>query len=147
MEIMNSSADETIYAMSTAGAKAAIGVIRVSGPETEEVLQRICKGRKFEDRRATVAQIFDEHGHPLDRALVIRFVSPRSFTGEDMIEFHVTGGRAVVSGLLLALRSCPGTRLAEAGEFARRAFANGKLDLAEVEGLASVVEAETNAQL
>ena len=83
----------------------------------------------------------------LDRALVIRFFAPRSYTGEDMVEFQVTGSRAVLSGLLHALALCSQTRPAEAGEFARRAFENGKLDLVEVEGLASVLEAETEAQL
>jgi tRNA modification GTPase len=147
MITVKSSSIDTIYALSTAASKAAIGVIRVSGPGTEAILLRVCGHKTFENRRATVARIFDERGSSLDRALVIRFSSPRSFTGEDMIEFHVTGGRAVVSGILRALKSCPGTRPAEAGEFARRAFDNGKIDLAEVEGLASVVEAETNAEL
>ena len=138
---------DTIYAVSTAATKAAVAVVRVSGPGSEAVLRQICRRADFKDRRATLARIFDDQGNALDRALVIRFLSPRSFTGEDMIEFHVTGGRAVVSGLLRSLKSCPGARPAEAGEFARRAFENGKIDLAEIEGLASVVEAETSAQL
>ena len=139
--------DDTIYAVSTGGAKAAISVIRVSGPMTESVLFQICGRSAFKDRCATLSQIFDERGSLLDRAIIIRFCSPRSFTGEEMVEFQVTGGRAVISGLLRAIRACPGTRPADAGEFAKRAFLKGKLDLSEIEGLVGVVEAETSAQL
>ena len=139
--------DDTIYAVSTSGGKAAIAVIRVSGSRTDSILRQVCGRSAFKDRSATLAQIFDEHGSSLDRAVVIRFFSPRSYTGEDMVEFQVTGGRAVVSGLLRAIRACPGTRPADAGEFAKRAFFNGKVDLAEIEGLASIIDAETSAQL
>ncbi len=85
-------------------------------------------------------------GAPLDRALVVRFVAPRSFTGEEVVELHVTGGRAVPAALARALQALPGMRLAEPGEFAWRAFLNGKMDLSEAEGLADLVEAETEAQ-
>lgn len=82
----------------------------------------------------------------MDRALVLWFPGPQSFTGEDCAEFHVHGGPAVVSGVLQALGSVPGLRPAEAGEFTRRAFAHGKLSLTEVEGLADLIHAETEAQ-
>ena len=85
-------------------------------------------------------------GEPLDRALITRFQAPRSFTGEEMAEISVTGGRAVASACVKALALIPGLRLAEPGEFAWRAFMNGKIDLSEVEGLADLVEAETEAQ-
>ena len=85
-------------------------------------------------------------GETLDRALVVRFVAPRSFTGEEMAELQATGGRATVAGIVAALARLPGLRPAEAGEFAWRAFENGKLDLSEVEGLADLVDAETEAQ-
>ena len=87
-----------------------------------------------------------QSGEPLDRALITRFEAPRSFTGEEMAEISVTGGRAVVSAVLNALALIPGLRAAEPGEFAWRAFMNGKIDLSEVEGLADLVEAETEAQ-
>jgi len=89
----------------------------------------------------------DGDRNAIDRALAIRFLAPRSYTGEDMLEFQVTGGRAIVSAVLRAIARIPEARPAEAGEFARRAFTNGKLDLVEVEGLASVLDAETEAQL
>lgn len=138
---------DTIYALSTAVGKAAIAIIRVSGHATDAILEKVCKRVNFVDRRPTLARLFDSKGDVVDTALVIRFESPRTFTGEHMIEFHVTGGRAVVSSLLHTLGSCPGTRPAHAGEFARRAFENGKLDLTQVEGIAAAVEADTRAQL
>jgi len=104
-------------------------------------------GAHFADRVATLCALRDPAtGETLDRALVIRFVAPRSFTGEEMAELHVTGGRAVLAGVVGALAKTPGLRPAEPGEFAWRAFENGKLDLSEVEGLADLVEAETAAQ-
>ena len=87
-----------------------------------------------------------QSGEPLDRALITRFQAPRSFTGEEMAEISVTGGRAVVAAVVKALMLVPGLRLAEPGEFAWRAFMKGKIDLSEVEGLADLVEAETEAQ-
>ncbi len=86
------------------------------------------------------------NGPLLDRGLVLWFEDPASFTGEDMAELHVHGSRAVIRGVIDAVLTLPGTRLAEPGEFARRAFENGKLDLTEVEGLADLVNAETEAQ-
>lgn len=145
--MLRASADQTIYALSTSAMKAAIAVVRISGIDTDSVLRRICRRTDFTARRATLTSIFDEEGNLLDRALVIRFVAPHSFTGEEMVEFHTVGGRAVIAGLLRALGSCPGVRPAEAGEFAQRAFENGKIDLVEVEGLAAIVDSETKAQL
>ena len=111
------------------------------------MLQRLCPGVSFVARQATYAAIRDRTGAVIDKGLVVYFCHPRSFTGEDSVEFQVTGSAAVVKSVLRALGECPGTRPAEAGEFAYRAFVNGKLDLLEVESLASVVEAETEAQL
>jgi tRNA modification GTPase len=137
----------TIYAVSTGFGRSAVAVIRVSGPQCSAILERLCPNARFKDREATLVTLRDEDRNAIDRALAIRFVAPRSYTGEDMIELQITGGRAVVSKALRALARCQQTRPAEAGEFARRAFANGKLDLVEVEGLALVLEAETEAQL
>jgi len=99
------------------------------------------------NRVATLRTLHDPaSGDPLDRALVIRFEAPRSFTGESMVELHITGGRAVLNAIIAALAEIPGLRPAEAGEFAWRAFENGKLDLSQVEGLADLVDAQTEAQ-
>lgn len=139
-------AGETIAALSTAVGKAAVAVIRISGPETRFVLETIL-GRIPQARMATLASLRDpDSGEVLDRALVLWFPGPRSFSGEDMAEFHIHGGRGVVAAVLEMLTRRPGLRLAEAGEFTRRAFAAGKLDLSAVEGLADLIDAETEAQ-
>jgi len=110
-------------------------------------LRTIAPGAEFPDRRAVLRTLRRPgSGEPLDRALITRFEAPRSFTGEDMAEVSVTGGRAVTSAVAKALTLIPGLRLAEPGEFAWRAFVNGKIDLSEVEGLADLIEAETEAQ-
>ena len=139
--------DDTIYAVSSGIGRAAVAVVRVSGSEVDEVLRRLCNTTYFVARRATLKRIFDQHGMLLDKGIVVKFDAPKSYTGEPMVEFHITGGRAVTRGILDALAVCPGVRPADAGEFARRAFDNGKIDLTEVEGLIGVVEAETRAQL
>lgn len=138
---------DTIYALSSGLGKAAIAVIRVSGTQCADILRMLCPGIVFNDREAKLAMLRDEAQSPIDRAVVVRFFAPRSYTGEDMVEFQVTGSRAVLSALLNALALFPQTRPAEAGEFAKRAFENGKLDLVEIEGLALVLAAETSAQL
>ncbi len=138
---------DTIFAPASGGGRAAIAVLRLSGPACAAALEALAPGERFADRVATLRLLRDPVTfEPLDRALVIRFLAPRSFTGEEMAELHVTGGRAVVAGLVGALAKVPGLRPAEPGEFAWRAFENGKLDLSEVEGLADLVEAETAAQ-
>ncbi|HEY1781257.1 MAG TPA: tRNA uridine-5-carboxymethylaminomethyl(34) synthesis GTPase MnmE [Roseiarcus sp.] len=139
--------EDTIFAPASGAGRAAIAVVRLSGPGCEGALQAIAPGAAFPDRRATLRTLrHPQSGEPLDRALITRFQAPRSFTGEAMAEISVTGGRAVVSGLVKALLLVPGLRLAEPGEFAWRAFMKGKIDLSEVEGLADLVEAETEAQ-
>jgi tRNA modification GTPase len=138
---------DTIFAAASGAGRAAIAVIRVSGPGCPRALDALTAGARIVDRVATLRALRDPAtAETLDRALVLRFEAPRSFTGEEMAELHVTGGRAVVAGVLRALAQVPGLRPAEPGEFAWRAFENGKLDLSEVEGLADLVEAETAAQ-
>jgi tRNA modification GTPase len=138
---------DTIFAPASGGGRAAIAVLRLSGPACAAALAALAPGARFPDRVATLRLLRDPVSlEPLDRALVIRFLAPRSFTGEEMAELHVTGGRAVIAGVVGALAKVPGLRPAEPGEFAWRAFENGKLDLSEVEGLADLVEAETAAQ-
>jgi len=142
-----SSHRDTIYAAASGAGRAAIAVIRMSGPHTGQALEALAPGAPFADRVASLRALRDPAaGEALDRAIVIRFAAPRSFTGEEMAELQVTGGRAVVAGVLRALAGLTGLRPAEPGEFAWRAFENGKLDLSEVEGLANLVDAETAAQ-
>ena len=138
---------DTIFALASGAGRAAIAVVRVSGPLCAAALATLAPDKAFPDRVATLASLRDPaSGETLDRALVVRFVAPRSFTGEEMAELQATGGRATVAGIIAALARLPGLRPAEAGEFAWRAFENGKLDLSEVEGLADLVDAETEAQ-
>jgi tRNA modification GTPase len=138
---------DTIFAPASGAGRAAIAVLRISGPGCPETLQALASGGEFPDRRAVLRTLRHPHTHePLDRALITRFQAPRSFTGEEMAEVSVTGGRAVTSAVVRALALIPGLRPAEPGEFAWRAFVNGKIDLSEVEGLADLVEAETEAQ-
>ncbi len=138
---------DTIFALASGAGRAAIAALRLSGPACASALAALAPGARFPDRVATLRLLRDPAtGEPLDRALVVRFLAPRSFTGEEMAELHVTGGRAVIAGVVGALAKIPGLRPAEPGEFAWRAFENGKLDLSEVEGIADLVEAETAAQ-
>ncbi|XP_015344729.1 tRNA modification GTPase GTPBP3, mitochondrial isoform X2 [Marmota marmota marmota] len=138
----------TIFALSSGQGRCGIAVIRTSGPASSHALRSLTAPRDLPPARsASLRLLSDPHtGEPLDRALVLWFPGPQSFTGEDCVEFHVHGGPAVVSGVLQALGSVPGLRPAEAGEFTRRAFAHGKLSLTEVEGLADLIHAETEAQ-
>jgi tRNA modification GTPase len=138
---------DTIFAPASGAGRAAIAVLRISGPGCSEALEALASGGDFPDRRAVLRTLRHPHTHaPLDRALITRFQAPRSFTGEEMAEVSVTGGRAVTSAVVRALAIIPGLRPAEPGEFAWRAFVNGKIDLSEVEGIADLVEAETEAQ-
>jgi tRNA modification GTPase len=138
---------DTIFAPASGAGRAAIAVLRISGPRCSETLETIAPGAEFPDRCAVLRTLrHPQLLEPLDRALITRFQAPRSFTGEEMAEISVTGGRAVTSALVRALALIPGLRPAEPGEFAWRAFVNGKIDLSEVEGLADLVEAETEAQ-
>jgi tRNA modification GTPase len=135
---------DTIFAPATAAGRAAVAVVRVSGPQAETAVRRLA-GDLPEPRRASLQRLYDAEGVELDRALVLWFPGPASYTGEDCAEFHVHGGAAVVGALSEALAAI-GLRLAEPGEFTRRAFENGKLDLAQAEGVADLVDAETEAQ-
>lgn len=134
----------TIYAPATAAGRAAVAVVRLSGPRTKEAVRAVA-GAAPPARRASVRTLRDRDGREIDHALVLMFHGPASYTGEDAAEFHVHGGPAVVSALLEALHQL-GLRLAAPGEFTRRAFENGKLDLAQAEGVADLIDAETDAQ-
>ena len=137
---------DTIFALATSAGRAAVAIIRISGPCARTALEALA-GACPVPRRATLASLRDPRdAHLLDRALLLWFPAPASFTGEDCAEVQVHGGRAVVAAVLSALAALPGCRLAEAGEFTRRALLNDKLDLAAVEGLADLIDAQTEAQ-
>ncbi|HYI40243.1 MAG TPA: tRNA uridine-5-carboxymethylaminomethyl(34) synthesis GTPase MnmE [Allosphingosinicella sp.] len=135
---------DTIFALSSGSPPAALAVVRISGPSSSSALKALA-GRLPPPRVATLANL-DWRGERLDRALVLRFLGPNSATGEDVAELHLHGGRAVVAAVLEALAGQEGLRAAEPGEFTRRAFENGRIDLAEAEGLADLLSAETEAQ-
>lgn len=134
---------DTVFALATPAGRGAIAIIRLSGPATDEVLASL--GAPGLTPRMASLRSLTHAGHTLDQALVLRFPAPNSYTGEDAAELHLHGGRAVVeavSGALIAL----GLRPAEPGEFTRRAFENGRMDLAQAEAVADLIDAETGAQ-
>ena len=137
---------DSIFALATAPGRAGVAMMRVSGPAAGAALQALARRPLPSPRRATLARLYAESGEPLDEALLLWFPAPASYTGEDVAELHLHGGRAVVAGVAEALARLPGLRPAEAGEFTRRAFDNGRLDLTAVEGLADLIAAETAAQ-
>ena len=137
---------DTIFALSSGRPPAAIAVIRMSGPRAADALQKLI-GRLPRPRQATLARVRNPaDGEIIDEALALWFPAPGSETGEDVAELQVHGGRAVIAATLRALGGIAGLRPAEAGEFTRRAFENGRMDLTAVEGLADLVAAETDAQ-
>ena len=135
----------TIFALSSGRPPAAIGVVRISGPQAAAALRALI-GRMPEPRKAALVRVRDRGGEVIDEALALWFPAPHSETGEDVAELQLHGGHAVIAAMLDALGAVEGCRLAEAGEFTRRAFENGKLDLTAVEGLADLIAAETSAQ-
>jgi tRNA modification GTPase len=139
-------AEPTIFALSSGHGRAGVAVIRISGPQAGPVLDRMAAPRPRPRYAAFRRLRHPDTGEVLDQALVLWFPGPASETGQDMAELQVHGGRAVIQGVLAGLASVPGCRLAEPGEFARRAFENAKLDLTGVEGLADLIDAETAAQ-
>jgi len=137
---------DTIFALSSGRPPAAVSVIRISGPQAHSAAAAIAGGLP-EARTAAVRELRDpDTGDRLDQALVLRFDAPASSTGEDIVEYQCHGGRAVVDAVLAALGRIEGLRAAQPGEFTRRAFENGRIDLTEAEGLADLIEAETESQ-
>lgn len=137
---------DTIYALSSGGLPSGVAVFRLSGPSAREVMLSIA-GLVPKPRLATLRTFVDpENNMVMDKGLVLFFEGPNSFTGEDCVEFHLHGGRAVVSAFLELLSRFDKCRLAEAGEFSKRAFENGKFDLTEIEGLSDLLAAESERQ-
>ncbi len=136
--------NDAIFALATAPGRGAVAVVRLSGPGAGEAVDRLC-GKRPGPRRASLRRLTGVDGERIDDALVLWLPGPASYTGEDSAEFHVHGGAAVVDALTGALSGL-GLRLAEPGEFTRRAFENGKLDLAQAEAVADLVDAESQAQ-
>ena len=135
---------DTIFALSSGSPPAAVALVRISGPRADSALESLA-GMLPGPRTASLVAL-SAAGEPLDRAIVLRFPGPGSATGEDVVELHLHGGRAVVAAVLAALADIDGLRPAEPGEFTRRAFENGRIDLAEAEGLADLLAAETQSQ-
>lgn len=139
------SLDQTIFALSSGRAPSAIAIIRLSGPQTRASVERLC-GKLLAPRLAQFVTLRNLDGSALDESVALWFPGPHSATGEDVAEFHVHGGRAVIAAMFDALGAIDGLRPAEPGEFTRRAFENGKLDLTEAEGLDDLIHADTDRQ-
>lgn len=135
----------TIFALASAQGRAGVSVIRLSGPDAKEVVGKLVSNLP-KNRVAGLRVLIDDTGEPLDHGLVLCFDCPRSFTGDDVVELHLHGSIAVVQSVLRVLGDSGLARLAEPGEFTRRALENGRMDLAQVEGLADLIESETEAQ-
>ena len=139
------SREQTIFALSSGRPPSAIAIVRVSGSQARAVLAALA-GKVPEPRSATRVQLRDLSGQPIDDAILLWFPGPGSATGEDIAEFHIHGGRAVLAALVAALSGFENVRPAEPGEFTRRAFENGKLDLTEAEALDDLIHADTERQ-
>jgi tRNA modification GTPase len=137
--------EETIFALSSGRPPSAISIVRLTGPLAGTVLARLA-GKMPAPRMATHVTLRDPHQQPIDEAVVLWFPAPGSVTGEDVAELHVHGGRAVLAALFAVLSGFDCVRAAEPGEFTRRAFENGKLDLTEAEGLDDLIHADTDRQ-
>ena len=136
---------DTIFALASAPGKAGISIVRLSGPLAINVAEELTKS-KLKEKQPNLRVIYDSDNHFIDQALILIFSKPYSFTGENVVEFHLHGSSAVVSSVIKLLGNFKGLRSAEAGEFTRCALENGKIDLAQVEGLADLIDAETDAQ-
>ena len=136
---------DTIFALATAQGKAGVSIIRISGPNAENAVN-VISNKAVPIGRPCIRRLISKSGVHIDEAMVLRFAAPNSFTGEDIVELHVHGSIAVVQAMLRELSSIPNLRLAEAGEFTRRALDNNRLDISKVEGLADLIDSETEAQ-
>ena len=145
---MNQSlSNDTIIALSSGQGRTGVSVLRISGPQADLFLKTYCRGAVPEPRMSALRWIYDEDEQRVDQALVLRFVAPDSFTGEDVIELHCHGSLAVVDEVLRLACLLPGYRIAERGEFSQRAFENEKLDLVQIEGISDLIESTTTKQM
>jgi len=136
---------DTIFALATAQGKAGVSIVRISGPDAENALN-VLSSLAVPVGRPSVRSLVGKDGTHIDEAMVLRFAKPHSFTGEDVVELHVHGSIAVVQAVLRELSTIENLRHADAGEFTRRALENNRLDISKVEGLADLIESETEAQ-
>ena len=136
---------DTIFALATAQGKAGVSIVRISGPDAENALNAL-SSLAVPVGRPSVRSLVGKDGTHIDEAMVLRFAGPHSFTGEDVVELHVHGSIAVVQAILRELSAIKNLRHAEAGEFTRRALENNRLDISKVEGLADLIDSETEAQ-
>ena len=137
----------TIYALSTGSVKSGIAIIRISGPETKNILNKITKINLPKPRHATLCKIYDnEKNELIDQGMIIWFPGPNSYTGEDLAELHIHGSKAVISALLASLSKIDNCRLAEPGEFTKIALENNKINLLDVEALSDLISSETELQ-
>ncbi len=136
---------DTIFALASGAGKAGVSVFRVSGPKALDVVKALTKGSVPKPRQAALRKFYSTDGAPIDEGLILTFVAPQSFTGETSAEFHTHGSPAVIETMSAAFLAA-GIRQAEAGEFTRRAFENGRIDLTEAEGLADLIDAQTEGQ-
>ena len=136
---------DTIFALATAQGKAGVSIVRVSGPDAENALSAV-SSQTVPIGRPSVRSLVSKDGTHIDEAMVLRFAKPHSFTGEDVVELHVHGSIAVVQAVLRELSTIQNLRHADAGEFTRRALENNRLDISKVEGLADLIDSETEAQ-
>ena len=138
---------DTIFALSTPPGRAALAIFRVSGPASGNTIHLLTGSAPPTPKKATLRRLYDpDTGIVLDHGLILWFPGPKSYTGEDMVEFHVHSGRAVIETLAANLEKIPKVRLAAPGDFTRRAFENGKLDLTQVEAIADLIAADTEGQ-
>ncbi len=143
---MKYSFKETIFALSTNYAQSAVAIIRVSGNNSKKIAQKLCRLKDPKNRYANYSNIFDMNSNIIDKGIVIFFKSPESFTGEDILEFHIHGSIAIIKKLTKTLQEFPGTRPAMPGEFSKRAFLNGKGSMLYFEGINNLINSETETQ-
>ena len=137
--------NDTIFALSSAPGKSGVAVIRVSGDDLSKLFKRIIKKDKFDARHTYFTNLCDDNGDLIDQCVVVFFAAPQSFTGEDVIEIYSHGAPAVIDKIFEFLRGF-GARIAQRGEFSRRAFYNNKMDLTDVDGLIALLNAQTDKQ-
>lgn len=137
---------DTIFALASGAGKAGVAIVRISGPSSKEISQKLSGSHLPEPRVASLRNVISGGGQKLDKAVYLRFEEGQSFTGEDVLELHLHGSQAVIESVLKELDSFEDTRLAKPGEFTRRALENGRLDLSQVDGLADLINAQTEAQ-